>query len=262
MNWLARIGQRTIAQARVYSRTAAVVWAVFRTACRRTTWPRTVRNVLARQILFTGYEASRFITLVAFMVGISVVVQMQVWLTKVGQTALLGPVLVMVIARELAPLLVNFIVIGRSGTAIATELGNMKISGEVKVLDAQGLDPFIYLVIPRVLGMAISVFCLTVIFTFMSFISGYLSGLLLGANPGQFRYFVSTIFRALQPEDVINLVVKTFVPGAVTGAICCMEGLSVSTSVTEVPQVTTRSVVRSVAALFVISAIVSVLTYL
>ena len=74
------------------------------------------------------------------MVGISIVVQMQVFLAKVGESALLGPVLVMVIVREAAPLLVNFIVIGRSGPAIAAELGNMKIAGQVHVLDAQGIE--------------------------------------------------------------------------------------------------------------------------
>jgi len=262
MNWLAKIGTSAIGRTRSYSDMAAVVWSVLCASFRRDTWRRTVRNVLARQILFTGYEASRFIALIAFMVGISVVVQMQFWLTKFGQTAFLGPVLVMVVARELGPLLVNFIVLGRSGTAIATELGNMKISGEVAVLDAQGMDPFIYLVIPRVLGVAISVFCLTVIFIVVAIVSGYLSGVVFGVNPGQFRLFVDSVFKAVTPADVVNLLVKTFVPGAVTGAICCMEGLSVSHSITEVPQVTTRAVVRSVSALFIISAIVSILTYI
>lgn len=260
-NWLNRMGSATLGKLRVHSDTAAVLWAVVKAVFRRKTWRRTVRAVLARQILFTGYEATRFIAMVAFMVGISVVVQMQVWLARVGQTGLLGPVLVMVIVRELGPLLVNFIVIGRSGAAIATELGNMKTSGEVVVLDAQGLDPFIYLVVPRVVGAAISVFCLTIVFIIVSFLSGYVSGLLLGANPGQFVLFVESVFRALSPADVVNLLVKTFLPGALTGAICCMEGLSAGVSMTEVPQVTTRAVVRSVGALFVVSAVMSVLTY-
>lgn len=259
--WLGRIGANAIGKLRIHSDTAAIAWGVFCAAFRRDTWPRTVRNVFARQILFTGYEASRFIALLAVMVGISVVVQMQVWLARVGQTGLLGPVLVMVIVRELGPLLVNFIVLGRSGTAMATELGNMKVAGEVNVLDAQGLDPFIYLVVPRVLGMAISVFCLTIIFIIVSFFSGYLIGLLLGANPGPFVLFVESVFRAVSPQDVVNVLVKTFIPGAMTGVICSMEGLSVEASITEVPQVMTRAVVRSVGALFVVSAIMSILTY-
>ncbi len=262
MSWLGAIGAGTLERIQRQTHIAAIVWGVFCRVFRPVSWPRTVRNVLARQILFTGYEASRFISLVAFMVGIAIVVQTQVFLNKVGQSALLGPVLVMVVIRELGPLLVNFIVIGRSGTAMATELANMKISGEIRVLDAQGLDPFVYLVIPRVLGTAISIFCLTVIFIMVSFVSGYLSGLLLGANPGEPGLFVRSVFKAVKQADVFNLLAKTLIPGMVTGAICCAEGLSVSSSITEVPQAATRAVVRAVAALFIISALVSLLTYL
>ncbi|MBU1910610.1 MAG: ABC transporter permease [Verrucomicrobia bacterium] len=235
---------------------------MLRVALRRRTWPRTTRNVLARQILFTGFEASRFVSLLAVAVGLSIVVQTQVWLAKVGQSQLLGPVLVMVVIREVGPLLVNFVIIGRSGTAIATELGNMKISGEVYLLDSQGLDPFTYLVVPRVLGAAISIFCLTVVFILVSFVSGYLSGWLLGANPGPVDLFVDSVFRAVRPADAGNLFIKTIIPGMTTGAICCIEGLSVHTAVTEVPQAATRALVRSTIALFLISAIVSAVTYL
>ncbi len=262
MGWLSKIGVWALGKLRGPAYAAAVIWAVLRAAVDRKTWPRTVLNVLARQILFTGIEATRFILLLAFMVGILIVVQTQVWLSKVGQTGLLGPVLVMVVVREVGPLLVNFVVIGRSGTAMATELGNMKTSGEVRLLDALGLDPFIYLVVPRVLGAAISIFCLTVIFIVGSFVSGYFSGLLLGANVGRPGLFTMSVFRAVHPADVFNLLAKTFIPGLVTGAICCTEGLGVGTAVTEVPQATSRALVRSVGALFVISALVSLLTYM
>ena len=260
--WLSNIGERVVHWLEAQRHLVALVWAVLRVAAEKSTWPRTVVNVFTRQILFTGIEASRFILLLSLMVGILIVVQTQVWLAKVGQSGLLGPVLVMVVVREVGPLLVNFVVIGRSGTAISIELGNMKISGEVRLLDALGLDPFIYLVVPRVLGMAISIFCLTIIFIVGSFVSGYFSGLLLGASVGRPSLFTMSVFRAVQPADVFNLLAKTFIPGLMTGAICCAEGLSVSAAVTEVPQATSRALVRSVGALFVISALVSLLTYM
>jgi phospholipid/cholesterol/gamma-HCH transport system permease protein len=263
MNWLGNLGAKTLEKVARLRHLVAVVYAVVLTAATPKAWPRTVRNVLARQVLFTGYEAVRFVSVVAIMVGISVVVQAQVWLGKVGQTALLGPVLVTVVIRELAPLLANFIVIGRSGTAIATELGNMNVNGEVRVLDGLGLDPFVYLVIPRVLGVALSVFCLTIIFIVVSFISGFLFGLLAGAtssrDPG---LFFNDVMSAVRPADVINLLAKTWIPGLLTGAICCIEGLGVRTAITEVPQAATRAVVQSITALFVFSALVSLLTYL
>jgi len=225
-------------------------------------WRRTVRNVLARQILFTGFQATRFVATVSLLVGVSVVIQAQVWTQALGQSALLGPMLVMVIFREVGPLLTNFIVIARSGTAMATEMASMRVMGETQVLDAQGIDPFIYLVMPRAIGAAVSVFCLTVIFIGVSVLGGFISGMLLGANTGGPWRFIESVFGALQPADVFNLLAKTLIPGLLMGTICCVEGVKIRGFATEVPQAASRAVVKSIMALFITSAVVSLLTYL
>ena len=262
MNFLGRTGARVTKRAGAWRHVAAVLWGVLVAAVQRRYWPRTTRNVFARRLLFIGVEATQVVALVAIMVGATVVVQFQYWFVKFGQMHLLGPVLVTVVVRELGPLLVNFIVIGRSGTAMATEIGNMRIHGDVRVLDTQGLDPFTYLVLPRVAGTAVSVLCLTILFITVSFISGYISGVLFGVLAGHQEQFVPSLFKAVGRTDIFNVLIKTLLPGAVTGVICCSEGLSVSAAVTEVPQAATRAVVRSVAALCAISAAVSVMTYL
>jgi phospholipid/cholesterol/gamma-HCH transport system permease protein len=262
MTLIGHIGQNTLAQWRATTRVFAVAWAVLRLAAQPRYWPRTVRAVFARQILFTGVEALKFVSLVALITGVSVVVQAQLWLGKTGQSALLGPILVMVIIREVAPLLVNFIVIGRSGNAIATELAGMKVNGEIRVLEAQGLDPLVYLALPRVLGMAISVFCLTIAFIVVSFASGYVCGLLVGVGGNDPRLFVDSILKNVRLPDVFNLLAKTLIPGMLTSIICILEGLSVQRAITEVPQAATRAVVRSIAALFIVSVIVSILSYI
>ena len=152
----------------------AVVATVLMAMVRPDTWRRTVRLALARQIFQCGVEAVGFTSVMAAIVGVLVVVQVQLWLVRVGQTALLGPVLVTVVIRELGPLLANLVVLARSGTAMAAELGNMRIAGEVRVLDSQGLDPLLFLVLPRALGFTISVFCLAIIFILFALASGYL----------------------------------------------------------------------------------------
>jgi len=96
----------------------------------------------------------------------------------------------------------------------------------------------------------------------VSFVSGYVSGVLLGANTGAPRIFFDSTLNAIRPVDVTNLLVKTLLPGLLTGVICCSEGLDVRGAVTEVPQAATRALVRSVGALFVTSALVSIFTYL
>ncbi|MCX6357239.1 MAG: ABC transporter permease [Candidatus Aureabacteria bacterium] len=261
MTFIGTIGQRAIARMRASTHLFAVLGAILGQAARTRHWPRTTRSVFARQVLFTGVEALPFVALVAFLAGISVVVQVQLWLGRAGQSELLGGVLVAVIVREVAPLLVNFIAIGRSGAAMTVELANMKVLGEIKVLEAQGIDPLLYLAIPRALAMSVSVFCLTVWFTIVSFASGYAFGILSGTGAMDPMVFLITVLRGLRQADVYNLLAKTLAPGLLTAGICIIEGLSVRYSITEVPQAATRAIVRSIAALFIVSAVVSVLTY-
>src|SRR5262249_54458503 len=121
MNFLSRLGEGILQRLRDLLYLLAVLATVAFLAMRPRYWPRTVRNVLARQILFTGVEATTLMASVAIVVGISIVLQAQVWLAKVGQKALLGPLLVVLIVRELAPLLANLVVLIRSASAVAAE---------------------------------------------------------------------------------------------------------------------------------------------
>ena len=145
---------------------------------------------------------------------------------------------------------------------MAVELATMKVLGEIRVMEAQGLDPLLYLAVPRVLATAVSVFCLTVWFTVVSFAGGYLFGILLGAGTADPLTFLNAVLKGLAPADVCNLLAKTLAPGLLTAGICVIEGLGVGHSITEAPQAATRAVVRSIAALFIVSAFVSVLTYM
>ena len=240
----------------------AVSLGVLWVGARPATWRRTVREALARQVLFCGVESAPFTCRVAVLVGISVVVQAQLWLRRFGQSQLLGPLLVAVVIRELGPLLANVIVIGRSGNAMAAELGTMTVRGEVRVLDAQGLDPFVYLVVPRVLAMMASVLCLTLLFIATSPFSGYVLGLLLGAGTGGPGRFLDSVTGAIGPLDVLNVIAKSLIPGNLSAVICCTEGLGVGASITELPNAIARAVQRSVVALFFVSSVLSAVTYL
>jgi phospholipid/cholesterol/gamma-HCH transport system permease protein len=224
-------------------------------------WGRVVRGVFARQFFFSGVESVRFILIVAVLVGISVVVQLGVWTDRLGQSQKLGPLLVVVVARELGPLFANFVLIVRGGSAIATELGIMKVGGEVRVLEAQGLEPLLFLVMPRVLAMALSAFCLTVIFVLAAFASGYGFSALFGQAYMVPEVFLNSVFQAAHPFDAIGFLVKCLLPALLTGVICSTEGLSVQGGLTQVPPAAKRALARSLFALFFTSTIVSLLTY-
>ncbi len=259
---LAGVGSYAREQWREVQYLAAVLGTTLFLSAQPRRWRRTARSVFARQLLFSGVESVRFILIVAVLVGISVVVQLNVWTAKVGQSQTLGPLLVVVVARELGPLFANFVLIVRGGSAITTELGIMKAGGEVRVLEAQGIEPLLFLVMPRVLGMVVSAFSLTVIFVLVAFGSGYGFGALIGQTNADAVGFLNSVFKAVHPFDGLGFLLKCLLPALLTAVICCTEGLSVEQGVTEVPLAVKRALARSLGALFVTSAVVSLLTYL
>jgi phospholipid/cholesterol/gamma-HCH transport system permease protein len=262
MEIVRRIGADARGRWHVAQRSAAVMWGSVVLVFTSKAWPRTVREQIGKQILFTGFEALGLTSLIAALAGISVVAQAQLWLGRFGQSEMLGPLLIAVIVREAGPLLVNFLVIARSGTAIVTELATMRVHGQVRVMDAQGLDPMIFLVMPRVVGMAVSILCLTIYFIGFSLAAGFLVGLFLEVGTHDPGLFIESVLKPIQVSDILNLLAKTLIPGLLTGVICCIEGLTITGNVTDVPQAATKAVVRSIAGLLVISAIISIMTYL
>jgi ABC-type transporter Mla maintaining outer membrane lipid asymmetry permease subunit MlaE len=129
-------------------------------------------------------------------------------------------------------------------------------------LEEQGSDPFLNLVMPRVLGMAVATFCLTIVFILVAFVSGYWFSDWMGRGSGDLRLFGDTLSRAIQPKDIFNILAKSILPALFASASCCIGGLGVGESVAAIPPATQRALTRSVAGLFVISAAVSLLTYL
>lgn len=257
-----RLGEEVCAQWGDLRHTAAVVGSVLFGCFGSRNWSRGARGRLARQVLAVGVEPVWFVCGVAVFVGMLVVVQLAFWTGQAGQSQLLGPLLVAVVARELGPLLTNIVVMVRSSSAMATELGVLKIGGGVQGLEAQGHDPFLYWVVPRVLGMAVSTFCLTIVFILVALASGYLFGAWLGKGSRDLWFFTDTILNALRPQDMASILAKSILPALFTSASCCIGGLGVSGAVTEIPRATQRALTRSIAGLFVISAVVSLLTYL
>lgn len=259
---LERLGEMVWAQWDELRHAAALIGTALCVGAQPRYWVRPVRKAFVRQVLAIGVEPLWFVGAVAGFVGVSVVVQLTFWVGEVGQSQLLGPLLVAIVARELGPVLINLIVIVRSGSAMTTGLGVLKISGEVRTLEAQGGDPFTLLVLPRVLGMAVSTFCLTIVFILVAFVSGYLFAACLGKGSWDLFLFVDTVSNAVQPKDAFNILAKCILPALFASASCCIGGLGVGGSDTEIPPATQRALTRSVAGLFITSAVVSLLTYL
>ena len=175
-------------------------------------------------------------------------------LDKVGASELIGKLMVVAIVRELGPLLTAIAVVGRSGTAITAELATNTVLGEVRALEGMGIDPFHYLVLPRLFGCLISVACLMILFDGVAVIGGYLAALTMAGMSGP-RY-LGIVLANLTTRDVVLTWVKGLLFCLVIGLIPSHEGLSVRRGPTEIPQAVIRGTVHSLALIFVLAAII------
>jgi phospholipid/cholesterol/gamma-HCH transport system permease protein len=214
-----------------------------------------IRKVLFRQIYFTGLEASGIIVTIAVILGAVVITQV---VSLVGNNgSLTGKILVWVVLRELAPLLTAIIVVARSGTAIAAELGSMKINGEIEAIEMLGIPSDRYLILPRVMGVTVSVVVLTLYFVLSSCVASFLIASFGWNIP--YQQFVQGIMQSLGATEVIVLFIKSLVFGLFVSAICCCYGLSVGRSATEIPQAATKAVMSSLFAVFFLDGLITYL---
>lgn len=220
---------------------------------------RVDNRVLLRQILFTGYEALSIITLIGLAIGGTIIIQGMSLLTNFGQTDWVYKIIIIVITKELGPLLTAFIIIARSGTSISTELGNMVVSHEIQALQSIGVNPINYLVVPRVIGVIISLFCLSVYFN----ISGILGGFLVSniVQSLSFMDFFSNLLQTLTLKDIVTSQVKSLVFGFIIAIISCYHGLNVQYASTEVPVRTIKAVVSGLKWIFISDIIITIISY-
>lgn len=216
-------------------------------------------RIIIQQILFTGVDAMPVVGALALMLGLIVIIQAGLALPQVGAEAVLSNVVVVALVRELGPLLTAFIVVWRSGTAMCTELGNMKVGQEVDALEAMGISVVRFLVMPRMIGAIVALICLTVYFDLVAIIGGFLVAKVSLTIP--FLSYVTEIEQALSITDVAITVVKSVLFGLVIAVICCHHGLTVVGDTTEVPQQNARAMLNTVAACLILDIIVSVSFY-
>jgi len=218
-----------------------------------------VRAVWRAQVYFTGVQAIPFATLLALLVAMVVVLQARL-AGAAAEGGPLGRLLVIIVVRELGPLAVATVVVARTCSAIAAELGAMRVSGEVDALAGMGVDPFEYLVLPRVVGVGTAVVCLGVLFATVSVLAGagLTSMLATNVSAGDVLDIVGS---NMSPIDYLVVLAKTLVPGVLMAAISCEEGLSASRSSTSVPPAVSRAVVRSMTVVFLWDGLVTALAY-
>ncbi len=201
---------------------------------------RVGRKVLVMQILFTGVQALSNISLIAIALGAVIIIQGVGILPQFGQGDLIYPILITIITRELGPLLCAFIIIARSGTAIASEIGSNVVNHEIEAYIASGIDPISYLAVPRFLGVTLSLILLNLYFNFFGLIGSYFITQFI--HPIQAAEYFRKILLNLQLEDIVSSVVKSIVFGIIISVVSIYYGFKVEQSSTEIPQMTIKAV--------------------
>jgi phospholipid/cholesterol/gamma-HCH transport system permease protein len=197
---------------------------------------------------------------ISLALGFLVVGQMVSALAKVGATNYLGSIMVIVIVRELGPLLTATLVLARVGTANVIELGTARALGEVEAFEALGIDPVHYLILPRVIGMALGIFALTVYLILGALAGGYLFAFLqdVALTPGD--YF-RQIADALNWLDFALLALKTVAFGFFIAIVTCYHGLAQPLRLEDVSRVAVRAVTQGIFVCVLVDA-VFILLYL
>ena len=135
---------------------------------------KVIRPRIRHETTRAGTKLLPMFLFVSGALGFLVIGQTVSWLTRLGAINYLGTVMVVVVVRELGPLLTALLVLARIGTANVIELGTSRATGEVEALEALGIDPVHFLIVPRVIGMAFGAFSLTVYLIIGALLSGYL----------------------------------------------------------------------------------------
>lgn len=216
-------------------------------------------RVLINQIRFTGTNALTLLSIISLSIGATTIIQAVTFLPKLGQEDFIGNLLKLVIVREVGPLITAIIILTRSGSAIAAELATQKLHREIQAVELMGMNPFLLMVIPRVIGGLIATLLLILYFDFVAFIGGYLISQMITSIP--FSSFIETVIRSLSVGDVFSTLLKGFAYGIFIPVTCSFYGLQPET-LFEIPIFVSKAVVRSLLLVFSLNALISVIFYL
>ncbi len=251
MNIFGWIGQRCI-ESTLYliDLTCFLVRALSIWQPHRNVFNRAVYSNLLGQIIFTGVDAIAMISFLAVLVGIGVTSQLIYIMQAITGANDLTEILARLVISELGPLITGVILVGRSCSAIAVDLGNTKLHGEIEPLEYLGIDVDDYFVIPRILCMVISQVTLALYFSVIMILCGvFFSAFIYNFSAQE---SLTKLLNTLEVNVVIAFMLKNIFFGLGIGAMACFHGLSVGNSPTQVPQQMQKAVMRCMVFLFLI----------
>ncbi len=212
------------------------------------------------QMALAGVNALPVVCLIAFFIGLIMAMQSGQEMKKFGAMRFVVDLVAVSITRELGPLMTAIIVIGRSGSAFAAELGTMKVSEEVDALVTMGLNPINFLLVPKFVAMMIMMPCLTTIADLLGILGG--AAFAFSAMGMGLQTYLLATSEALVMRDIVSGLIKSIVFGMVIVQIGCYEGFTVAGGPEGVGRSTTASVVISIFSVIVVDVVFTAFFYL
>lgn len=195
------------------------------------------------QAMEVGVRALPILSLITFFIGLILALQGAYELRQFGAVSYVGATVAISMTRELGPLITAIVVIGRSGSAFAAEIGTMRVTEEIDALKTMAIDPVHFLVAPKFVAMVVMVPCLTIWANAM----GILGGSVFGVWQAGFTFerYIRVSVDALMLRDITTGLIKSAMFGATITAVGCHEGLSAGGGAEQVGRATTAAVVKS-----------------
>ena len=217
-----------------------------------------MRESFLRQVYFTGVTAATGVVLRASAVG-ALIIAFTINVLD-ADVELAVKILLWVVLREVGPLAAALVVILRTGTAVASELAMMRISGQTEALRHLGIDPYDYLVIPRVIGVMLATAALTLYIQFLAVLGGMLlSPFMIHAT---FDELSNRFFELVTPVDLYYSIIKSLLFGFAIMNVCCYHGLNPpDLTPNAVPKAVTRAVTQSAMVVLVLNAVFAYLVF-
>jgi phospholipid/cholesterol/gamma-HCH transport system permease protein len=222
-------------------------------ALRRDSWRRPVRKALLDALHRVAVQSLVTTLGAGVLLGLGLVVQVVYWLGTAGQTQLVGAIVVRVLVRNIAPIVVGLIILGRVGTGVLIDLGEARPRGWLRQLERQGIDPVALLVVPRMVGFAIGAFCLGTVLLVSTLTSGYLAASALGLITVPVLQFGQNFLMAMDVSDFIIPPVKCLAIGMAVAIVCCATALARADESYELPHLVQHGFVRSALAILVVN---------
>ena len=212
------------------------------------------RHIL-RQLGDIGYYSLPVVGMTTLFTGMVLVLQSHTGFTRFNAESAIPSVVVLSVTRELAPVLAGLMVAGRIGAAIAAEIGTMRVSEQIDALVTLSVNPFKYLIAPRVIAATLSLPVLVLIGDIIGIFGGYMVAVnILDFAPGA---YLTRTWEVLETMDVISGLIKAAVFGFVVALMGCYHGYNSNRGAQGVGMATTNAVVSASILILVLNYILT-----